>query len=513
MKAFLGIDLGTSAVKAILMAEDGAILATGSTDFPLVIPKPGYAEQDPGLWWQGTAAAVRSALAAAPAATEVAGIGLSGQMVGSVLMDKNGVADPQCIIWMDQRASEQRDAMESSLSLDWILDRTANFPLVSLWAPKLAWLRANDPERYARIDKVLFPKDYIKYRLTGAYDIDVTDATASMLFNTAKRAWDDELFAALDIPRGFVPSSLSESTDVVGRVRPEAARECGLPAGIPVVGGGGDQMCGAVGLGVVRRGVVSSTIGTSGCVFSFSDACVVDRQPRALLSYCHSVPGTWCVYGCTLSAGGAYQWLADAWFRNEIVRWDTAGEGVYAFMDREAARAAPGCEGLVFLPYLTGERTPHPDPYARGVFFGLSRRTSAGDMCRAVMEGVTYSLRDTVEILREYGVPVDSVRAAGGGAASELWLQMQADILGAGVAVTNVEEAPAVGAAILAAVGTGAYATVAEAADAIVKVVREYRPDENRAALYNDYYETYRALYPALRSLFAAQAAKVERFA
>lgn len=512
MKGYLGIDLGTSAVKAVVLGEKGAILGKGSSALSYTTPKPGFAEQNPNDWWDGTVKAVHQAIASCGAKVQIAGIGLSGQMLGSVLMDRNGVADERCIIWMDQRASKQRDSIEQALGIDAILQETANYPLVSLWAPKLLWLRENDPERYSRIDKVLFPKDYVKYRLTGEYDIDVTDAAGTMLFHTAKRTWADGLFEALDIPRDFVPDSLSESTEVIGQVTKSAAQALGVPEGIPVVSGGGDQMCGAVGLGVVHSGVISSTIGTSGCIFSHSDSCITDYKQRALLSYCHSIPNTWSVYGCTLAAGGAYQWLRNTFFRNDQVRWNTGDKSIYAFMDSQASNARPGCEGLVFLPYISGERTPHPDPHARGVFFGLSQRHEAGDVCRSVMEGVVFSLRDTVEILREYNIPVTQVRAAGGGAASPLWLQMQADIYGAQVLVTNVQEAPATGAAMLAAVGARGYTSVAEAADDVVKIVSECVPDSRNVQVYDDYYETYRALYPVLQGLYASQAEKVERW-
>jgi xylulokinase len=494
------------------MAEQGRILAMGSSEVAFTIPRPAFAEQNPNDWWKASVAAVRQAIAGCDEKPEIAGIGVSGQMLGSVLIDKNGKADEHCIIWMDQRAAKERDYIEEKLGIDLILDKTANYPLVSLWAPKLLWLRENENERYKRIAKVLFPKDYLKYLLTGEYDIDVTDAPGTLLFNTSKRCWDDELFNAFDIDRGFVPESLSESSAVIGRVSKSAAEALGVSAGIPVVGGGGDQMCSAIGLGVVKSGVISSAIGTSGCVFSHSDTCITDRKPRALLSYCHSVPGAYSLFGCTLSAGGAYQWLRNTFFQNEKVQWNTGGKKTYAFMDQLAAGAAPGCEGLVFLPYLSGERTPYPDPHARGVFFGLSQRHGAAEFCRAVLEGVVYSLRDTVEIFREHNLRIDEVRAAGGGSVSPLWLQMQADIYNTPVLVTNVQEAPAAGAAMLAAAGAGAYADLKQAADDVVKIVQRCEPDSAKAGIYNDNYETYRALYPALRQLYASQARKVEKW-
>ncbi|RGX54951.1 xylulokinase [Anaerotruncus sp. AF02-27] len=512
MKLLLGIDLGTSGIKTVLLTPEGQIAGSGSCELCLSTPRPGFAEQNPGEWWEACCAAVRQAAASVTGRPEVVGIGISGQMLGSVLLDRAGAVIEDCIIWMDQRAQEELAWVETIIGREELLRRTANYPLVSYWAPKLLWLRKHRPATYAKIDKVLFPKDYLKFKLTGVHDIDVTDATGSMLFDTARRAWDWELFDQLSLPRSFVPKTASESTAVIGSLRADAAERLGLLPGIPVVAGGGDQMCGAVGLGVVREGVLSSTIGTSGCVFSYSSCCITDQKPRAALSYCHSVPDAWCVYGCTLAAGGAYKWLRDCFFDKKHVTLNTSGQPAYRVMDELAVQARPGSEGLLFLPYLSGERTPHPDPAARGVFFGLSARHGISEICRSVLEGVAYSLRDTVEILREYHVPVDEVRAAGGGAASPLWLQLQADIFDAHIAVTNVAEAPAVGAAILAGVGAGLFDSVPQAADKIVRVVRMVEPERRNVPLYADYYETYRALYPALQDLFSSQAGKVGRW-
>lgn len=499
MEVYLGIDLGTSCVKAVFLTVAGEIAALGSAGIELELPKPGFAQQDPREWWSASKEAVLQAKRKCPEA-EIKGVGISGQMLGSVLLDKDNQVIDECIIWMDQRADEENESIRQKLGLDRILDVTSNYPLVSYWAPKLLWIRKHQPENYSRIEHVLFPKDYLKYKLTGKLDIDVTDATGAMLFDTKKRCWDYSLFDSLGIDRKIVPEHVSESTDVIGMVTPEAARYLGIPAGIPVVGGGGDQMCGAVGLGIVEEGKISSTIGTSGCVFSYSNECVTDREPRALLSYCHSVPGSWCVYGCTLSAGGAFRWLRDTVF-----------EGCsYDDMTTLAERAEPGCEGLVFLPYLNGERTPHPNPNARGVFFGLSVRHGKPELARSVMEGVTYSLRDTIEILREKNVPVREVIASGGGAASKLWRQMQADIFHARVITTNVKEAPATGAAMMAAVGAGAFETLKAAARAVVKTVTVTEPDERRMQCYDDYYEVYRSLYGKLEDVWKKQAGNVD---
>ena len=501
MEVYLGIDLGTSCVKAAFLDRSGNITGLGSADISLELPHPGYAEQDPEEWWSASREAIARAKQQCPDA-QIRGIGISGQMCGSVLLDKDGNVLDRCIIWLDQRAERENEEIKEILGIDTILNVTANFPLVSLWSPKLLWLRRHKPEVYTRIAHVLFPKDYLKWKLTGVLDIDVTDAPATGLFNTAKRTWEDPLFEKLGIDRSIVPAGASESTDIIGTVTRDAAEYLDIPAGIPVVGGGGDQMCGSIGLGIVDTGMVSSTIGTSGCVFSYSPHCVIDRQPRALLSYCHSVPGSWCVFGCTLMSGGSLRWLRDTLMPD-------AG---YDEMTAIAQKAQPGCEGLVFLPYMNGERTPHPDPNARGVFFGLSPRHGRAEMIRSVMEGVAFSLCDTVEILREMDVPVREVRAAGGGAVSPLWRQIQADVFRTEVLTTNVAESPATGAAMLAAVGAGSFHSLKEAADAIVKVTSHTEPIERNISLYADYYETYRKLYGSLQELYTIQARKVEKW-
>ena len=508
MKAYLGIDIGTSAVKSIVLTEKGHILGSGSSDFDVVVPKPGYAEQNPEDWWNGTVISIKAALDSCTTKPEVVAIGVTGQMVGSVLMDSDGKADEQCIIWMDQRASKECEYIKNKLGEETILDRTANIAFVSLWAPKLLWLRENDPERYSRIEKVLFPKDYIKYRLTGEYDIDVSDSTSTLLFNTAERRWEPSLFEKLDIPRSFVPGEASESSEIIGHLSSHISDLLGLPKGIPVVSGGGDQLCGAAGLGIVRSGLVSSTIGTSGVVFAYSDSCLTDRMGRAIICNCHCIPDAWGIYGCTLAAGGSYKWLRDILLKSN----DEQSYYTYEVMNSMAAEVKPGCEGLLFLPYLSGERTPHADPYSRGVFFGLSQRSATADICRAVMEGVTYSLRDTIEAFKEYGIPVTQVRVAGGGARSGLWRQLQADIFGAEVVLTNVIESTATGAAMLGAVGIGDYADMEQAADDIVQVIEKCEPNYENMQLYNDFYETYRDLYPAIRSLYESQAKKVEKW-
>lgn len=488
----LGLDFGTSCVKGVLLSEDGEILGTGSSENALLLPKKGYAEQNPEDWLKAMKEVISQLKNRAPD-TKICGIGLSGQMCGSVLLDREKKVLAPSIIWMDQRADTELEEIRKIISDNEIVERTSNDPLVSYWAPKLLWIKRHQPEIYGRTEHVLFPKDYIKYFLTGVIDIEVTDAAATMLFSTKKREWDWELFDRLNIPRSFVPARVSESTDVIGEVTKEAADYTGLTEGIPVIAGGGDQMCGGIGLGVVRNGVVASTIGTSGCVFSFSDKCVSDSSHQAILSYCHSVKNSWCVYGCTLTAGGAFSWLKNKIF-DEIPDFDK--------MTDIASKSEPGSAGMIFLPYLNGERTPHPDPHARGIFYGMSLTHGKPEMIRSVMEGVTYSLRDTMEVLRSWAIPVNEVRAAGGGAASELWLQMQADIFNAKVIKTNVKEAPATGAAMMAMTGCGFYDDLIEISDKVVKVVSVTEPVTENVKQYDRYYRIYRRIYDSVKVLY-----------
>lgn len=511
MDVFLGIDLGTSSVKTTLLSTEGNIVGSGHCALSLSVPRPGFAEQNPLEWWDSTVRATQQALSSCKEIIKVSGIGISGQMLGSVLLDREGKVLEDCIIWMDQRSHEECAKIENVIGLEGILERTANYPLVSYWASKLLWLRKHRPETFGKIDKVLFPKDYLKFRLTGVYDIDVTDAAGSMLFDTARRTWDWDLFDKLDIPRSLVPPKVSESTAVIGKLTEISAQQLGISPGVQVIAGAGDQMSSAVGLGVVKEGIISSTIGTSGCVFSYSDRCIIDRKPRAILSYCHSISGKWCLYGCTISAGGAYKWLGN--IVNKSHSFLEAGErDIFAFMNKCAALADPGSEGLIFLPYLNGERTPYPDPYARGVFFGLSNRHGLNEICRSVLEGVSYSLLDTIEILREYDIPINQVRVSGGGASSPLWLQIQADIFNAPIVTTNITESSAVGAAMLSAVGTGYFNNVEEAAERVVRKLNVIEPNPENVPLYRDFYETYNSLYPALKKLYAEQALKVGRW-
>ena len=510
MSCFLGIDAGTSGIKAIVLDETGVIHGTGYRECNLITPRPGWVEEDPQDWWTACCGAVAEAVKNSGRGQDILSIGFSGQMQGSTLLDADGEPTDNCIIWMDQRASAQADMLNSRVPAKEILDEAANFCLPSYWAPKLLWLKENRPEVFDRTKKVLFTKDYLRYRMTGEIATEVSDASCSFLLDMKNRCWSDKMFRLAGLPRDIVPERLLESQEVAGYLRPELAAEWGLKPGIPVVAGGGDQPAGGVGIGVINTGVIAATIGTSGVVFGCCDTPFIDEQRRAMYSLCHSVPDKYCFLGCTLGAGGSFKWMRDTFFAGQKEALSAAGRDVYDHMTALAEKVTPGAEGLVFLPYLNGESTPHVNPDARGVFFGLSLRHDLGALCRSVMEGVTYSLRDTIEILRAFGLNISEVRAMGGGAKSALWRQMQADIYNASVVTMNTEEGPAAGAAMMAAVGAGYFKNLQEACDTILKPVSTTDPIGANVRIYDEFYQTYRSLYVSLKQDFTDQARRVK---
>lgn len=512
MKYFLGIDAGTSGIKAMIIDETGKISGIGYHECDVITPNPGWAEQDPLVWWDACDRAVKQAVDKSGHGKEVASIGFSGQMQGSTLMDKNMDPIGNCIIWLDQRAEEEVHDIEKLISEQEMLDTTANFCLNSFWAPKLLWVRKNNPAAYEKIHTVLFTKDYLRYRMTGEIATEVSDASLSFLLDVPNRKWADNIFEKLSISKDIVPQRLVESQEVVGQLLPDIAAQWGLNAGIPVVAGGGDQPAGGVGTGIVKSGVIGATIGTSGVVFGCTDEPLIDTKKRALMTMAHSVPEKWCFLGLVLTAGGSFKWVRDTLFADKKAAMAAQGKDIYDYMTEMAAQSSPGSEGLTFLPYFNGEKTPISDPNARATFFGLSYRHGLGDMCRSVMEGVTFALRDTIEICREFGIEVNEVRANGGGAKSQLWRQIQADIYNANVLTMNMEEGPAAGGAIMAAVGSGHFASIEEACGELVKVSSVTEPIKENVKRYNDYYESYRELYLALRNMYQKQAGIVEKY-
>jgi len=505
----LGIDVGTTGAKALLCDQAGQVKASATTGYPILTPRPLWTEQHPADWWAATVKSIRQLLAETEIAPgQVVGVGLTGQMHGLVLLDAQGQVLRPCIMWNDQRTAAQCAAITRDVGAGRLLQLTGNPVLPGFTAPKIAWVREHEPDIYRRTARVLLPKDYVRYRLTDSFFSEVSDASGTSLFDVGQRRWSDEMLQAVGVPRSWLPE-VTESPVVSAHVSPSAARETGLLAGTPVVGGGGDQAAQAVGTGIIAEGVVSVTIGTSGVVFAASDTYRVEPQGR-LHAFCHAVPGMWHLMGVMLSAGGSFRWYRDALGGQEQSQAAQTGRDPYDLLTGAAAEVPPGCEGLIFLPYLTGERTPYPDPNARGVFFGLTLRHSKAHLTRAVLEGVSYGLRDSLELMRDLGLTIAQVRASGGGARSPLWRQILADIFEAEIATVNVTEGAAYGAALLAAVGAGVYDSVAEACQVAIQVTGSTRPGP-ASAVYADYYPCYRALYPALAPQFEALAQVVGR--
>ena len=488
----LGIDIGTTGAKALLVNPDGEVIAEANTAYGMRSPRPGWREQNPEDWWTATAGAIREVIESSGVDPgEIAGVGLTGQMHGLVLLDGRGDVLRPCIMWNDQRAVEECDRLTSDIGADKAFAITGKQILPNFTAPKIAWVRKHEVDLFARAAKVLLPKDYIRFRLTGEHRSDVSDASGTSLFDVGARRWSDDLIAALDIPRSWLPET-TESIEVSSRVNADAAGQTGLPQGTPVVGGAGDQAAQAIGTGLAREGIISATLGTSGVLFATTDSCRLCPEGQ-LHAYCHAVPGKWHLMGVMLSAAGSFHWFRDT----------LGGGDGYDVLTGEAETVPAGSEGLLFLPYLSGERTPHADPCARGVFFGLTLRHSRAHLTRAVLEGVAYGLRDSLGLMRNLGIPIDEVRVSGGGAASETWLRILADVFAVDLLRVNIDQGAAYGAALLAGVGAGVYADVEEACERTIRVTGRTAPGGD-SAVYQDYYPRYRALYPALRSEFAA---------
>jgi len=505
----LGIDVGTTGSKALLVDAYGVVQTSATTEYPMVTPQPLWAEQNPNDWWAATITSIHQVLAKSGVQPDqVIGIGLTGQMHGLVLLDAQGEVLRPCIMWNDQRTAAQCAAITRQVGAENVLRLTGNPILPGFTAPKIAWVREHEPDVYARAAKVLLPKDYARYRLTGTFFSEVSDASGTSLFDVGRRAWSEDMLRALDVPRDWLPEVI-ESPVVSARVSAEAARQTGLLAGTPVVGGAGDQAAQAVGTGIIAEGLVSATLGTSGVVFAASNTYRVEPEGK-LHAFCHAVPGMWHLMGVMLSAAGSLRWYRDALGDSERMQAEETGRDAYDLLTEAAAEIPPGCEGLLFLPYLTGERTPYPDPNARGVFFGLTLRHGKAHMTRAVLEGVTYGLRDSLELMRALGLSIQQVRASGGGARSPLWRHMLADVFDTQIVTVKVTEGAAYGAALLAGVGAGVYTDVGEACETAVQVTGCTEPGPH-ISVYADYYPRYQALYPALASEFQAMAQVVSQ--
>lgn len=505
----LGIDVGTTGSKALLIEASGAVKASATTEYPMFTPQPQWAEQDPVDWWEATVTSIHRVLEEdGVRPEEVAGLGLTGQMHGLVLLDDGGDVLRPCIMWNDQRTAAQCAEITRKVGEREVLRLTGNPVLPGFTAPKILWVREHEPEVYGQVAKALLPKDYVRYRLTGGFFSEVSDASGTSMFNVGQRQWSDEMLQALGVPREWLPE-VTESPTVSARVSTWAAGETGLLKGTPVVGGGGDQAAQAVGTGIIDEGLVSATLGTSGVVFAASDTYRVEPEGR-LHAFCHAVPEMWHLMGVMLSAAGSFRWYRDTLGGVERMEAEESGRDAYDILTEAAAEVPPGCEGLLFLPYLSGERTPYPDPNARGAFFGLTLRHGKAHMTRAVLEGVSYGLRDSLELMRDLGLSIEQVRASGGGARSSLWRQILADVFDTEIARVNVTEGAAYGAALLAGVGADVYQDVAGACDNAIQVIGRTKPGP-AVPVYADYYPRYRALYPALAPEFDATAQVVDK--
>lgn len=496
MPYLLGLDVGTTGAKALICDERGKVLATATSEYPLSSPEPLWSEQNPADWWRGAQEALRSVVKQAGIeARQIAGLGLTGQMHGAVFLDKQNEVIRPAILWNDQRTSDECQEINRRFEPEDLIEIAGNPALTGFQAPKILWLRNREEENYARVAQVLLPKDYIRLLLTGMSATDASDAAGTLLLDLRKRDWSGTLLNMLNIPRTWLPR-VYEGPEVTGKLLPKVATALGLPEGLPVVAGGGDNAAAAIGTGVVQAGVVSSSIGTSGVLFAHAEKPAFDPKGR-LHTFCHTVPGKYHLMAVTLSAGGSFRWLRDV--LRESVGSSTPSELSYTQMTTAAAEIHPGSNGLVFLPYLTGERTPHLDPWAKGAFIGLTSRHTQAHLVRAVMEGVVFSLRDGLEIMRDLKVPLGQIRATGGGGRSPLWRQMQADIYGMEVETLTVEEGPAYGAALLAGVGAGLFSDVREAVSRCVAVANVTKPNPDTQEHYEKVYAVYRTLYAQLR--------------
>src|SRR5579863_360746 len=492
----LGIDIGTGGTRTVLLDGDGRVLSSATAVHPpFASPHAGWAEQNPGDWWAAVCSAIPECLARGrTASSEISGIALTGQLHGLVLLDRHGSVLRRSIIWCDQRTEVECREITEKIGAARLIELTANPALTNFTLPKIWWVQKHEPEIWARAATILLPKDYIRLRLSGSRATDVADASGTLLFDVANRQWSRAMIEVSRLNADLLPT-VFESCEISGHVSEEGARASGLRAGIPIVTGAGDQAAGAVGAGIVRPGAVSATIGTSGVVFAATAGPVRDPAGR-IHTFCHAMPQRWHVMGVTQAAGYSLRW-----FRDQFGAVGDSAQDAYDRLMMEASAAPAGSDGLLWAPYLMGERTPHLDPHARGALVGISATHTRAHVIRAILEGVAFSLRDTLTIFAELKIPVESIRLGGGGARGALWRQIQADVYGMPVGVLDVEEGPAYGAALLAGVGVGNWTSVEKASDAAVRVSQRIEPDTQRVALMNRQYGVYRKLYPALRDI------------
>lgn len=499
MKYILGIDIGTSGTKTVLFDLSGNVIASSTGEYPMYQPRNGWAEQDPDDWWRAVCFTTGEVLKKSGAdPNEIGGVGLSGQMHGLVMLDKDDKVIRKAILWCDQRTAAQCEEMTSILGREKLIEITANPALTGFTASKILWVRENEPQNYEKCRRILLPKDYIRFMLTGEYATEVSDASGMQLLDVPNRVWSDEVLSKLKIDKSLL-GKMYESPDITGTIHSKAAEATGLAKGTPVVGGAADNAAAAVGTGVVKDKLAFATIGTSGVVYAHSSKVRIDPKGR-VHSFCSAVPGEWLTMGVTLGAGLSLKWFRDNFCHEEIEQAKREGINVYALTDKEAEQINPGCDRLLYLPYLMGERTPHLDPDCRGVFFGLSAMHTRAHLIRAVMEGVSFSLLDCVLILREMGIDISRMMACGGGGSSPLWRKMLSDMFGCDVTTVASKEGPALGVALLAGVGAGAFSSVQQACEAVIKTDKLQKPDAKLTELYGKYHALYTRLYQSLQN-------------
>ena len=497
----LGIDIGTSGVKTVLFQTDGKAVASHSVEYPMYQPQNGWAEQDASDWWDATVEGIGNVLKKSGAqVSAIRGIGLSGQMHGLVMLDRDGNLLRRSIIWCDQRTSAEVEQINKTIGAKRVIEITANPAMSGFTAAKILWVQNNEPQIYEKCAHILLPKDYIRYKLTGEFATEVSDAAGMQLMDISKRDWSGEVLSKLSIDRSWL-GFMHESQDLAGAVHKAASEETGLLAGTPVAGGAGDNPAAAIGAGVIKEGIAFTTIGSSAVVYAVSDKMTLDLEGR-VHTLCASVPGKWTVMSCTQGAGLSLQWLRNTCCAPEVERARAESADPYYLMDKMAEVVPIGAGKLLYLPYLMGERSPHPDPHCRGVFFGLSAIHGRAEMIRAVLEGVAYSQRECVDVFKEMGVGINDMLVCGGGARSSIWRQMLADLYACPVSLTEADEGPALGVALLSGVCSGVYGSIEQAVEAAVRRGGARLPDMAASAEYEPYYKLYKRLYKDLKADF-----------
>lgn len=502
MKFLLGLDVGTTSTRTLLIDENSKLIASSNSNYDLITPNPGWAEQIPDDWWTASIKTIKDVIKKSNVSPkDIACIGLSGQMHGSIFLDDKGEVIRPAILWCDQRTHGQCETIYKIFGYDGFIKLSYNRALPGFTAPKILWLQKNEPENYKKVSKILLPKDYIRYRLSGTYATEVSDASGTILMDIPSRNWSDEILNGLDINKNLLPD-IFESEIITSKVCKDASSLTGLVEGTPIAGGGSDNAAGAVGSGITRSGIISDSIGTSGVVFASIDKPLYDPQGR-LHSFCHAVTRKWHLTGVTLSAAGSLRWYFDGFGPSKEIIKNFPDIKGYGLLDKQAEKVPTGSEGLIFLPYLSGERTPHADPHARGVFFGISYLHSPDHFVRSIMEGVAFSQLDCLTLMRDLDINSNKIILFGGGAKSGAWRQIISDVLNLKVITLNVEEGPALGAAIIAGKGCGIYPDINDLSDKIINDIKqENHPITENVKKYNNIYRIYKSLYASLKNHF-----------